>query len=282
MKVYLALITLMLWISFGFWKTPPDDQPMTCKRVLELPDRDSVFLNPVYFCIDSLDNYLYYSSIKTTVCSDTLCQLVFLDIYWDLAGNYVRFDTLQGIPLTKNDHLPFSSQDYFKLQTTLRNENSILGEKTRDELLDQIQTRYSKEIDAVTGATAKELKSAVVEGALYSTYTLWHLVNDGIKQKILENTLKINNAEIEKQLLNSQNPRTIIIGLRNLDEKYYFNHFEEILELMKSGHPLVNFYIVKKMPQNLLKIEQNRKSILEMWDQFDRNTQSVIGSYLNP
>jgi hypothetical protein len=184
--------------------------------------------------------------------------------------------------MTKNDHMPFTTQDYYKLQMTLSDENSILGEKSKDELLDKNQTRYSEKIDAFTGATAREIRSAVVEGALYSTYTLWHLVNGDIKQKMREYSLLNYDAEIEHQLLNSQNPKTMILGLKNLDDAFYFDHFEEILRLMQSGHPLVNFYIAKKMPPAVMDTEKNRNAILKLWDTFDRNTQSVLSRYMNP
>ena len=64
------------------------EQDSSCKKVLEQPGKDSVFMNPVYFCTEGSGNYFYYSPINTTVCNDTLCQLVLVKVYWDLAGNY--------------------------------------------------------------------------------------------------------------------------------------------------------------------------------------------------
>jgi hypothetical protein len=282
MKILAVFFVCFMGILGSVIKVPEEDPAEICKKVLEFPSWDSVFVNPVFFCKDSLGNYFYYSLLQTSVCNDTLCQFVSLNIYWDLAGHYTYFDTLAGKPLTKYDHMPFTTLDYLKLQITLSEENSILGEKTRDELLDKYLTRYSEKIDAVTGATAREIRSAVVEGALYSTYTLWHLVNGEINETMRRYTILNYGDEIESQLLNSKNPKTIIFGLKNLDEGYYFDHFEEILKIMHRGSPLVNFYIAKKMPPDALLIEKNRKYLLQMWDQFDRNTQSVIERYLNP
>lgn len=282
MKILVPVLLFFFVFPENTSQTPLDDQTGNCIQVLELPSRDSVFLNPVFFCMDSLDNYFYYSSIKTTVCNDSLCQLVSLILYWDLAGYFTNFDTLTGKPLTKYDHLPFTAQDYLKLQMTLSEENSILGEKTRDELLDKNLTRYSEKIDAVTAATAREIRASVVEGALYSTYTLWHLINGEIKEKIRNYTLSNYSDEIAGQLLNSGNPQTLIFGLKNLDESYYFDHFEEILGMMQQGIPLVNFYIAKKMPAELWLDDNKRKSLFRIWDQFDPNTQAVLKRYLDP
>jgi len=227
-----------------------------------------------------MGEYFYYANIKTTVCNDTLCQLVLLKVFWDLAGNFTRFDTLQGKPLTKNDHIPFTSQDYEKLHYTLIDETSILGNKTKDELLDKDRSRYSAKIDGVTGATAQEIKSAVVEGALYSTYTLWHLANGTIKGLIRKHTLSRYNDKIRQQLLKSDNPPTIIFGLKNLDEKFYYEQFDQIVDLLKFGNPLVNFYLAKKIPEGVFTIQKNRTSIEEIWHSFDRNTQSILLKYI--
>jgi len=279
------LLSVLVYISgiYGMdMKYPQDGSSGTCIKVLELPSRDSVFMNPVNYCLDSMGNYYYVSSIKTPVCNDTLCQIASLKIYWDLAGHFIQFDTLPGIPLTKYDHKPFTSEDYRKLQQTLKNENSILGEKTPEELLDKDRMRHSEKIDAVTGATAREIQSAIVEGALYSTYTLWHLVNGKINQDLRKYTLSIYNGEIEDQLLRAENAKTLLFGLKHLDEDYFDNHFEEIIELMKSGHPLVNFYIAKKLNPDILRVEKNRNALLEIWDILDRNTQSVLSLYVHP
>jgi hypothetical protein len=245
-----------------------------------MPSRDSVFMNPVFLCSDISGSYFYYSSIRTSVCNDTLCQMVTLNVFWDLAGNYSRFDTLPGRPLTKNDHIPFEKNDYQKLHATLSDENSILGEKKKEELLDETRSRYSEKLDAVTGATSHEIQSAVVDGALYSTYTLWHLINGEIKNMMREYTLSKYNSGMENQLLKSKNPKTVLFGLKNLDENDFLYRFETILDLMKSGNPLVNFSLAKKIPAKVLAIEENRKSIRSIWNILDRNTQSVLSNYI--
>jgi hypothetical protein len=256
-------------------------QDETCLQVMELAGRDQEYVNPVYFCSRTDGELFYYSSLKTTVCNDTLCQLVLLKMYWDPAGNYTSFDTLPGMPLTKNDHIPFTSQDYEKLHTALKDHNSVLGRKAEDELLDQYRTRYSGKIDAVTAATAMELRTTVVEGALYSTYTLWHLANGDIRRKIQDHTLANYNPAIEKQLLGSSNPMAVLLGLKYLDENDYMDRFDQIIDIMKYGSPLVNFYIAKKIPQEVFDIRSNRKSIEKIWHLLDQNTRSVLIKYID-
>lgn len=281
-KLFIPLVFMFAWMGLNVLNLTVDDQKTDCRQVLKLPSLDSTFINPVYLCTDSSGSYFYYATLETTVCNDTLCQIVVLNVYWDLGGYYTHFDTIQGKPLTKYDHNPFTFLDYQKLHMTLGDERSILGEKSRGELLDKSETRYSEKMDAVTGATAREIRSAVVEGALYSTYTLWHLINGDIRQKLWKNTLLIYNPKIESQLLNSTNPRTKILALKMVDDSYYFNHFDEIIQMMQSGNPLLNFYIAKKIPEGVFDIEKNRNSISSIWNLLDFNTQSVLRNYLDP
>jgi len=275
-----GLILIAVLIAIGSSKVYIHDLDQNCIKILELPAKDSVFLNPVYFCTDSLGSHYYYSPLKTPVCNDTLCQVVFLNIFWDLGGNYSKFEISPQFPLTKNDHKPFSDQDYDKLDRTLKNETSVLGDKTEDELLDTDRSRYSEKIDGVTGATAKEIQSEIVEGALYSTYTLWHMTNGNIKHMLQEYTLSRFNLDLQQQLLESNNPKTIIFGLKNLEEEFYFTHFDKIISLMKQQYLLVNFYIAKNISQKVLDYGENKKELLKIWDLLDPNTKSVLSKYV--
>src|SRR3546814_12757331 len=98
-----------------------------------------------------------------------------------------RTDTL--FPYTtlfrsKNDHLEFMQDDYIKLHKLLSDNNSIIKRKSKSELLDDTKTRVSEVVDAVTGATALEVKEAVVDGALYSSYTIYHIVYGPLSERI--------------------------------------------------------------------------------------------------
>ena len=87
-------------------------------------------------------------------------------VFWDLSGGYWGFDTIPGRPLTKNDHLDFNQEDYQKLHELLLDEQSILKRRHKDDLFDKEEKRVSQVVDAVTGATSKEVKEAVVDGAV--------------------------------------------------------------------------------------------------------------------
>ena len=248
------------------------------EEVAILPGKDSVFLNPVFLTSSVDECYVYETILRTPVCNDTLCQVVQIKIYWDLIGDYISFDTLAGYPLTKNDHLPFSPDDYNKLQATLKDGNSILGRKSEGELLDNTRQRYSQKIDAVTGATDLQIKNAVVDGALYSTYTLWHLVNGDIRQVLSSCTIENYNSKMEEQLLFSDNTKSIIFALKQFEDKDYINRFQDIIRIMEKGYPLVNFYIAKNLPHEVFLSEENQKSLSLIWNLLDPNTKSILSA----
>ena len=278
-KYILLIVSVILFSGFTDQYFQNQDIRVNSEEVALLPGKDSVFLNPV-FLTHSVDKHYFYESIlKTPVCNDTLCQVVQIKIFWDLIGDYISFDTLAGYPLTKNDHLPFSPDDYNKLQATLKDDNSILGRKTESELLDNNRYRYSQKIDAVTGATDMQIKNAVVDGALYSTYTLWHLVNGDISKVLSNCTIENYNSKMEEQLLFSDNNKSIIFALKQFEDKDYINRFQDVILIMKKGYPLVNFYIAKNLPSEVFLSEENQKSISLIWQLLDPNTKSILSVY---
>ncbi|WP_051568378.1 hypothetical protein [Crocinitomix catalasitica] len=125
----------------------------------------------------------YVSDIFTPVCTSSDCMPIRIRIYWDFAGNYVRYELPENEILTKIDHLPFTAEDYLQLDKILKDPNSRLKDFNMDELVQPGQAK--SEVDGVTGATDVALKNSFVPGALYSCYTLWHLVHTHAQSEIL-------------------------------------------------------------------------------------------------
>ncbi len=206
----------------------------------------------------------YTTYIRTPVCDDTLCNLLHIQMYWNVLGNYLGFDTIAGESLTKNDHLAFTNEDYDKLHQLLQDDNAVIKRKSKAELFDKTETRQSEVVDAVTGATALEVKEAVVDGALYSCYTLYHLVYGEISDRIQLHTEELLDRGLTEKLLNSQYADDQLYALKNLNEDDFLRYKEIILGLIESAIPLNRIYILKKMPKIL-------------WQ--DREVQLKLGKY---
>lgn len=117
----------------------------------------------------------YMAEVFTPVCHTNECYPVYINFFWDLLGNYERYEIPEGELLTKLDHVPFDKADHKKLQTILSNDNALLKDYKIEELVGSTTNVSANGVDAVTGATLKTIQNDVISGAVYSCYTLWHL-----------------------------------------------------------------------------------------------------------
>ena len=128
----------------------------------------------------------FFRDIFTPVCLDSVCKPVRIKLFWDLLGNYLKYEVPADEPLTKLDHKEFTPEDHAKLQGILSNENSLLKDFKLEDLVDSTSQHLSDSVDAVTGATKNTIKNEVIEGALYTCYTLWHLAHGSVVHEIQE------------------------------------------------------------------------------------------------
>jgi hypothetical protein len=117
----------------------------------------------------------FFRNIFTPVCYTNECKPVHIDFYWDLLGNYVRYEMPKGKILTKVDHDEFEEKDYQKLADILSRSNSIFADLKMEDLLTSGTDSLTDDVDAKTGATLKTIKNDVIDGAVYTCFTLWHI-----------------------------------------------------------------------------------------------------------
>ncbi|MCO5241865.1 MAG: hypothetical protein M9904_17620 [Chitinophagaceae bacterium] len=191
---------------------------------------------------------LFTSHIETPVCSDSLCNLMNIRIYWTLSGNYLGFDTIPGKPLTKNDHLNFNGEDFQQLHRLLCDEQSILRRRHKDDLFDKEATRVSQVVDAVTGATSKEVKEVTVDGAVYSSYTIYHLVHSQlsgvIKRYVTDSLLTL----LDKRLSTSDRVDERIFFWQQIPAARFPQYQKEITETIEMASPKDRLFVMKKTP----------------------------------
>ncbi|GGN01935.1 hypothetical protein GCM10010967_40550 [Dyadobacter beijingensis] len=117
----------------------------------------------------------FFRNIFTPVCYTNECKPVYVNFYWDLLGNYERYDLPEGKVLTKVDHDEFKEADYQKLQDILIQPNSIFADLKMEDLITKGTDKLTDSVDAKAGATLKTIKNQVIDGAVYTCYTLWHI-----------------------------------------------------------------------------------------------------------
>lgn len=146
----------------------------------------------------------FYREIFTPVCFTGECKPVYINFYWDLLGNYLRYDLPPGEVLTKMDHKEFTEDDYVKLREILANPSSLLGDVAVEDLVTTGTDNLADSVDAKTGATPKTIKKEVIEGAVYTCYTLWHIAyGKTAVDKMREITESIKTPELLHRFLKS-------------------------------------------------------------------------------
>lgn len=152
-----------------------------------------------------------FRKISTGVCIDGQCRKLQMSVYWDITGQYLGFELPAGEFLSKTEHEPFNEEEYKRLHTLLADRYSSLAEYTLEELVPQ-----NKEVDAVSSATVKNVLNSVVEGAVYTSYTLWHIVYGNSRKEVQKLGLQYFSEELAIHILENHDNDSRIWTLDNL------------------------------------------------------------------
>ena len=247
----------------------------TVQMVFSFANKDTSSFNDVKLLLDTIGKpLLYFSEIQTPVCIDGLCKPMHIGIYWNLLGSYVGYETFDESPLTKYDHDLFEAADHLKLHQLLSNPNSIIRRKKLSELFDTNSRLTEKvkykgvEIDGITGATNKEIKSSVVEGALFSCYTIWHLVHGAVTEQMAEHLDSIYDRHLAKAFLYSPYSDYQLYALKHLAAEDFDKYPDAIIDIFNSAKPLTRTYLLKKLPKD--RLSSNEKLCAALYSNFSK------------
>lgn len=274
----LLKLSLLIWIfTGGIVHLPALSQHRveTCLEAFNYKSDDFSIINTIKICSKDQIPTGYQAEINMPVCDDTLCANVSLIFYWDLAGNYKNFDTIPGMPLTKFDHKKFQPTDYLKLDQILKSRNSILRILKKEDLVDKTVKIKATTVDAVSGATPQTIKDAVVQGAVYSSYTLWHFVNGAIKDSMAAYTSGIYSLAIAQQMLTSDNYETQLFALKKWTKSEFELHSDLLFQVIRQSVPLIKAYAISKTPLPFDTIEKNSQFI-ELFPMLDAYSKSIF------
>tara|TARA_R110000850_G_scaffold136597_12_gene257791 strand:- start:2731 stop:3822 length:1092 start_codon:yes stop_codon:yes gene_type:complete len=237
------------------------------------------FIEPISIALTSASErpLFYESTIRTTVCDDEICEIMYIKLYWDLVGDYVGYDTVAMHPLTKFDHEPFTENDYSKLHELLSNDGSILKFKQKGELIDKEKIKASDVVDGTTGATALEIKDEVVEGALYSSYTLWHLSHSGkIKNMLNEHTEKLYDSLLKDDFIASGRTGYKYFVIQRLTDQDYISDTDLWTGFLINDIPLAKKKILGSLPDILLDKESIQLELATLFSSLDVNSRTIL------
>ncbi|AEL27533.1 hypothetical protein [Cyclobacterium marinum] len=196
----------------------------------------------------------YMAEIFTPVCHTNECYPVYIDFYWDLLGNYLKYEIPEGELLTKLDHVPFDDEDHEKLQEILSNERSLLKDYKIEELVGSTQTVAANGVDAVTGATLKTIKNEVIDGAVYSCYTLWHLAHGEMAEKVKVHTEGLYSKALLIQFLESGHYPYQYWAIEKVINKDLYTDDKlstAMLEVLLGDNIFLSSHLIKVLPEEV-------------------------------
>lgn len=239
-----------------FLESPiPWDRIDTAEYISSFPSTTTESDFALYILKDQKGEPLFfYSALTTPVCIDNICKPVDIEIYWDLVGQYIGLAIDPEKPLTKYDHEVWVEEDYEKLHALLQNKHSILNRKSLDNLYDLQANREDtirfngQEVDAITGATKKEIKAHIIDGALYSCYAVWQIAHGPVRDSI-RSFIDSTFDQIQwLKFLYSENREYQYKGLQNLTDTALHDHAARIIEVLPQSKPVARTYALKKLP----------------------------------
>lgn len=246
-------------------------------------NKDTLLEHPLYLLSDTLGQpQLFYADVLTPVCIDGICKPVFIELYWDLTGSYAGYGVYADKPLTKFDHDEFLPEDHEKLDRLLADNNSVLRRKELSDLFDERAAAVKKieyqgeKLDAVSGATKKEIKESIVEGALYSCYTLWHLIHGEASKRIEHYLDSIYSKTLEKRFLSSDHEPYRYYALQSMPPADFMEYSEQLAAIFANARPLTRTYMLKKMPEDLLGAEAICRQFYRYFSVVDINTKTLL------
>lgn len=199
---------------------------------------------------------LFFADVTLEVCLDKICEPVRIELYWDLLGNYAGYGVVPGFPLLKYDHQPFEPADYAKLHQVLSDRDSILGKRPLASLLDAGASRkatYSpgngRQVDAVSGATAKEIAGSIVQGALYSCHGIWNAVHGEVRAQMAAHLRTVFTREMASRFLSSDLPDYQTYALEESGAAFVEENLPRVLTLFAEAPAPVKGCILDRLPK---------------------------------
>ncbi len=190
------------------------------KTIFQIIDfKDTIPNDTLFIHLNKNNTPVEYSrKIVVGVCMDSECRLVNIELFWNITGRYLGFELPENEFLSKTKHDPFNEAEYNRLHSLLADPLSALANYSLNELVSETDSSKTY-IDAVSSATISAVLDYIVEGAVYTTYTLWHIVYGTTKCEIEKLTIENLNSELVLKILESDNFEDRIWVLNHISNK---------------------------------------------------------------
>ncbi|GAB4000455.1 hypothetical protein GCM10028807_53480 [Spirosoma daeguense] len=277
----LFFFTLSLFHSFALSRSPDDPTKI---REFHIRENDTLSYTLKLVLNDAGEPEYFFRNIFTPVCLTGECKPVYINFYWDLLGNYLRYDFPPDKVLTKMDHKEFKPEDYEKLQAILRNNSSLLKDVSMEDLVGKGTENLADSVDAKAGATLKTVKNEVIDGAVYTCYTLWHIAHGYVVNEIRRITETYQNDTLLHRFLGSTNfdyqywamERTI-----TPDGEIYPGFTPDVLKIVQGKNLFTARHALQKLSDRFFQTDARQQWLWETYQKTSYPFQIAILKKLN-
>ncbi len=211
----------------------------------------------------------YSANIMAPVCEEGICYNVNVVFNWNLIGEFIDYQVQPYDPLTKLDHKPFTLGDYAKLQRILTNHDLVFTGLAADKLV----VKAEDTVDGYSGATIEAIKDEVIDGALFTCYTLWHIANGAVVDSIRQHTQRKLDKPMIAKIMGYNSSSAPYYLIETMSEVQFEQNLSEIIGLIKTGKGYFPKNAIEKIPEKLFGKKQMQDFLVQNYDSLSYYTQ---------
>ncbi|GAB2791963.1 hypothetical protein GCM10027275_41020 [Rhabdobacter roseus] len=211
----------------------------------------------------------YSANIMAPVCEEGICYNVHVIFNWNLIGEFINYQTQPYNPLTKLDHKPFTLADYAKLQRILTSHDLVFTGLSPEKLV----VKAEETVDGYSGATVEAIRDEVIEGALYTCYTLWHIANGPVVDSIRRHTQRQLDKPMIAKIIGYNTSQAHYYLIEHMSEAQFAQNLTEILGLVKNGKGYFPKNAIEKIPEKLFGRQEMQDFLVQQYDSLSYYTQ---------
>lgn len=258
---------------------PLQDNPRERVREFTITENDTLTYTLKLALDEKGQPQYFFRNIFTPVCYTNECKPVYINFYWDLLGNYERYDLPEGKVLTKVDHDEFKEADYEKLRDILSQTNSIFADLEMEDLITKGTDNLTDSVDAKAGATLKTIKNQVIDGAVYTCYTLWHIAYGKAVPEIKKIIESYTSDALLHRFLQSSNHHYqywAMAKVMNSDGRVGKAFEQDIQAIIASKNTFIAKYALQRVENDFLKMTERQTWLWEVYQKTSYSMQIAI------
>lgn len=231
----------------------------------------------------------YFRKIATEVCFDNQCRLLDIILFWNITGRYLGFELPDGEFLSKYEHEPFVASEYERLNELLADPMLPLGDISFEKLI-EIPDTVAHLVDGISGATSQNVSKIVVQGAAYTTYTLWNIVYGPTRDIVSQLTEMQLTQDLAILILKSPEPSDKHWALNRLDQNSALDSKlnSALLELISGEDFSLTYNAINAISSVHLESDSLQLGIFSKYEKVNHSVQKMIidklidAPYLHP